>query len=628
MKNWIRWSGLISFVVISSILVAVWLFAAGPVIKYAIETFGSDANGAKVDVADVSLTFDPFGIEITGVEVANADAPMENLVQFERATADIELLPLLLGKGIMNEVAVTGVAFSTARTESGAIEQSQDKAREEESKQDADKGSADKSKEGESQALPSADELLAREPLLTEQRGKKFQQTAEQSKQQVNDAIAALPGSDSLASYEDEFNRIINGKFKSIDDFQQRKKEFDDLKKRIAADKKAIADAQKIIKTQKSELQSQWKDLQKAPAEDFNNLKSKYKLDAGGVANLSRLLFGNEVGEYSDKALYWYEKVRPYLVSDEEAGADEGAVTSEEKAQRATGRFVHFPTDRPLPDFLIRKVQLALELDMGTVDVQVLDITHQQEVIGRTTKLIAKGDQLNGIRSLQLNGDFDHRQTPGTDTFDLTVRDFELKDQNLGAMGLKMNSALVQVIGQAEVQSERINANAVANFQQAKFSTKDNTSMAKETVAALAKIPAFDVQGKATGELSSPDVSIVSDLDKKLNNAFNQRIAEKQAELEQQLKDKLNDKLLSYAGDYKDQLADLNLADSSMSESQDKLSALAGKEMGSWQAQQEQEAKAKLEREKKAAEAKAKAEADKKRKELEKKAKDKLKNLF
>lgn len=171
-------------------------------------------------------------------------------------------------------------------------------------------------------------------------------------------------------------------------------------------------------------------------------------------------------------------------------------------------------------------------------------------------------------------------------------------------------------------------ANTVANFQQAKFSTKDNTTMAKETVAALAKIPAFDVQGKANGELTSPDVAITSDLDSKLNSAFNQRLEEKQAELEQQLKDKLNDKLLSYAGDYKDQLASLNLADSSMSESQDKLAALAGKEMGSWQAQQEQEAKAKLEREKKAAEAKAKAQADKKRKELEKKAKDKLKKLF
>ena len=641
MKNWIRWSGLIGFVVISAVLIAGWLFAAGPVIKYAIETFGSDANGAKVDVADVALTFDPFGIEISGVEVANSDAPMENLVQFDRAVADIELLPLLLGKGIVNEVAVTGLAFSTARTESGAIVKTaaQEAAEEDEAQEQAEDtaGFAE-------QSIPSADELLEREQLLTEQRGKQFKATAEASKQKVNDAVAALPNSDTFASYEDDFNRIVNGKFKSLDDFKKRKQEFDDLKKRIAADRKAVAEAQQVIKNQKSELQSQWKGLQSAPEEDFKNLKGKYRLDAGGAANLSRLLFGDEVGEYSDKAMYWYEKVRPYLVSDE----TEEAVDTEAPVehQRAAGRFVHFPTDRPLPDFLIRKVQLALELEIGTVDVQVLDITHQQNVIGRTTKLIAIGDKLNGIRSLKLNGDFDHRQMPGTDTFDLTIRDFQLKNQNLGAMGLKMDSAMVQVLGQAEVEAGRLNANVVANFQQAKFSTKDRTTMAKETVAALAKIPEFDVQGKANGELTAPDVSITSDLDKKLSNAFNQRIDEKQAELEQQLKEKLNDKLLSYAGDYKEQLAGLDLANGSLSESQDKLKSLAIKEIGSWQAQQKREAQEKLDRERKAAEAKAaeekrkaqakieaekrkaKAEADKKRKELEKQAQEKLKKLF
>ena len=72
MKQWIRWSGLIGFIVISAIIVLGWLFAAGPLIKYSIETFGSKAAKAKVEVDDVSLSFDPFGIAGAGAGLGRA----------------------------------------------------------------------------------------------------------------------------------------------------------------------------------------------------------------------------------------------------------------------------------------------------------------------------------------------------------------------------------------------------------------------------------------------------------------------------------------------------------------------------------------------------------------------------
>ena len=73
MKQWIRWSGLVGFIAITTLLVLGWLFAAGPIIKYSIERFGSQAANAKVEVEGVDLTFDPFGIEIKQLTVANAD---------------------------------------------------------------------------------------------------------------------------------------------------------------------------------------------------------------------------------------------------------------------------------------------------------------------------------------------------------------------------------------------------------------------------------------------------------------------------------------------------------------------------------------------------------------------------
>ena len=121
MLKWIRWSGLIGFVVVVGLLAAFWLFAAGPLIKMGIEKFGSDAVGAKVDVADVSLDFSPLSLTITGVQVADKDAPMENVVSFEKAVANLEPFPLLLGKAIVPDLTLEGVALGTDRSESGAL---------------------------------------------------------------------------------------------------------------------------------------------------------------------------------------------------------------------------------------------------------------------------------------------------------------------------------------------------------------------------------------------------------------------------------------------------------------------------------------------------------------------------
>jgi len=630
MKQWIRWSGLLTFIVILALFVLGWMFAAGPIIKYSIETFGSQAAGAKVDVGEVKLTFSPLGVEILNVQVANSDAPMENLLEFDQAIADLELMPLLLGKGIINNLSLTGVEFSTTRSTSGAlasdsgVEQEDSVKKNSSENGDAGKGSeekglVDKGLDSMQQSLPTADELLAREPLLTEQRGKAFQQQFKTSQQGINKSIAAIPNDQALAHYEDEFDRIINGRFKSVDDFNQRKKEFDQLKKRIKTDKKAIQAAAKVVANAKTELQKQWPQLQAAPGQDFSNLKSKYQLDGAGVGNLSRLLFGEQAGQLSQQALYWYEKAKPFLISEE----SEEDIASNEQS-RKSGRFVHFPTERPLPDFLIVKTELQVSLALGDIHIRIDDITHQQGVINRPTVITARGQNLQDIAALNFNGVLDHRVKPSLDRFDLAVNNMDVKNYNLGAMGLKLNRSQVTVVAWAELSDGIINAQSNSVFDASKFSSKDKTIMAKETVAALGNVKRFNIDAGAKGKLQQPELSFKSDLEDQLSSAFSRRLKEKQNELEKQLKDKLNNKLLSYAGNYQQQLKKLDLASGSFSSKQDKLQQLADSELSSFKEQQQQDAQKELDKERRKAEDKA----AKQQKDLEDKLKDKFKKLF
>lgn len=633
MKQWIRWSGLAGFVVICSIVAILGLFVIEPLIKYSIESFGSKAAGAKVEVGQVNLMYDPLSIEVVDVQIANADEPMENLVQFQRALADLELLPLVLGKVMVDNLILSGLEFSTPRTTSGALTKDPIALNKEEesSSNKGEKSFTDKGLDSIQKSLPTAEELLSREPLLTEQRGKAFQSQFKDSQKSIDESIRRIPDDKDLAQYETDFKRIIDGRFDSVDDFNKRKKEFDDLKKRIKKDKESIQSAKTEIAAAKKTLQKQWQDLKSAPEEDFSRLKSKYQLEGAGLGNLSRLLFGEQAGEYSKKALYLYEKVKPFLASEEDTDAANESITPE----RQQGRFVHFPTNRPVPDFLIANTELQLSLEAGVVDIKVTDITHQQDVINRPTLILASASNLNGDASFVLNGNLDHRADPGKESFDFILNNWMLKNYDLGAMGLKLQQGKLDVIAKGQLESGTINATVNGLFNSARFSSKDSTLAAKEMVAALAGIDQFSIDGIASGKFTKPKLLIQSDLEQKLSSAFNQRLKEKQRQLEGTLKAKLNDKLLSYAGGYEKELKALDLANGSFESKQRQLKKLSSAKMSSFKQQQEDDLKRKRDAEKKKLnEEKRKkqkeldAKKKKKQKELERKAKEKLEKLF
>ena len=634
MTKWIRWSGLIGFSTVVVLIAGFWLFALGPLMKMAVEKFGSDAVGAQVNVDDISLGFSPLSLTIKGVQVADKDAPMENIVSFETAVATLEPFPLLLGKAIIPEMKLTGVAMGTARSQSGALV-STDVIRSDASEDKKETAAEQEKQVSESsldaKTIPSADEILARETLLTVTQGEAFETAFETHKKSIDQAVSELPTEKTIKGYEAQLNSILKGKFKDVDDFKQRKKDFKALQSQFKKDKAAIATAKRVISEGKSDLKQKWSQLKSAPKQDMANLKGKYTLDGAGASNLAALLFGDDAGGYAETALSYYEKVRPLMV-DDEAKADKQA----SKDKRLDGRFIHFETDRPLPDFWIKTLSFTMALpefpkdsgSMGQVAVKVVDITHQQDVIDAPTRLWANGQNLKNMKSLKLTGVLEHRASPGNDSFDLVVEDWKLSNIKLGLAGLKLVSSNTYVQANARFSNGEMNVMGNGLFKQSMFASKDRTVVAREMVAALKNVNEFTVSATATGELTDPDVSLKSNLDNQLNKAFDKRMDQKQVELELKLKSKLNDKLLSYAGDYESELKSLGLTESSLGNKTESLEQLGKTKLSSYEDQLKAEAKAKADAKKEKAKAKAKADKEKKRAELERKAKEKLKNLF
>ncbi|MGB1091223.1 MAG: TIGR03545 family protein [Oceanobacter sp.] len=559
MFKWIRWSGLIGVVVFFGLIAAFILFAAGPLIKLTIESAGSAAAGAKVEVADVSVTLAPIGVELQGLTVANADKPMENLMQFDRATAELELGPLYLGKSIIRELSVTGMKFNTSRSTSGALEKKQVTST---SDGDEKKESSESQLSSLAAKLPSLDEIMERETLQTKVAGDAFVETYKTRKQQLDEALKKVPTSKDLAQYEDEVRALTSGELKSLDDFLQRKKKLEALRDRFKADKKAVNQAKDLIGETRIDVTHKLTELKNAPSRDLANLSEKYQLNETGAANLTGLLFGAEAAGWATQTLEWYEKISPYLNSGEE----------EPEEVRLEGRFVHFPTSDPWPEFLIRYARFDAQTDAGDLLIEAKDLTNQQRVLGRPAIVKFDGAGLRKVETLNAVLTLDHTTADSKDTLTLDMTNWQMDSVNLGLGDTQMETAQVQLQAMAQVADGKTLVSRLdSQFGNTEFSGKGNTQFAKELTTALQTISEFTVEARANGKLKSPTVDMKSDLDKRLNQAFNQRLRQKQDQLEARLQKRLNGLVDDYAGEYADELKALNNNDQKLT---DKLASL------------------------------------------------------
>ncbi len=604
MFSWIRWWGLIVFVVIFGGGAAFFLLAAGPVAKLSIEKIGTMVNGALVEVDSASVTFNPLGLKVTGLKVTDESQPMRNVLEFKQAVAELELAPLLIGKGIIRELSVDGMEFDTLRKTSGAIAKPEPKE-----KKEGDKDIAETIMS--SVDLPNAKDILANEPLTIDDAGAAFKQSYASNKTLIDEKLKAVPDDGVLKAYENEIKTITGTKINSLDDFKRSKAQLDEVKQRFKQDQAAIAAAHDAVKTGRNEIEAALKELKAAPSKDLANIRNKYQLNAGGATNLTATLFGGEAGDMAAKALYWYEKVKPYLSSSDDA---EGSVEVKKEVKREReGHYVHFATNDPWPSALLRHSHMTARIPAGTLAIEAKDITHQPKVLGRPATVRVDGAELQSMDSLNANIVFDHTRSPGKDSLSLAISNWQPDDFKLGMGDIKLTSAKVQIKADASVSRGNLVAQADADFGQTGFVGGGKTFVAKELGLALANIKQFNIHADAKGKVTKPKVSISSDLDNQLSKAFSQRLKAKQDELEQELKQELNARLESALGEHADVLAELNSVEGGLDAKLDKLKNMAASEVTDFKEQQKQEAKEKAAEEKD---------------ELKSKAKDKLKKLF
>ncbi len=536
MMQWIRWQGLLAFLLVVGVLAGIWFLVIDGVIERAIEQTGTKLVGARVDLEAADLSLFPLGLTLTGLHVTNPDSPMTNAVQAERISFLVDPGPLLRRKVIIENMAVEGVQFNRPRATSGAVKT---------------KEAGPGTDEATAPALPftlppvsvpSVQEILQKEELQSLKRIEALRQEIQTEQETWEKRLADLPNQAKLTEYKARVEKLKSAGQGGLGGILGGANEVVAIQKDVQADLQQIQTAKADLEQRIAGLRRDLEAVAKAPAEDLKRLKAKYAFTSEGLSNLSGALLQGPLREWIQTGLHWYRKVGP-LVERQAARMSEQKAARVVKPLRGKGVDVRFPERAPLPNFLIRNTRVLVEIPSGTFTGTITNITPEQPVLGTPLTFAFDGENLKGLRSAKVSGEL-NRVDPASsrDSLRLAVREYRVKDLSLSSNAdwpLALKNASADVDLDARLAGEAMDAMVAADLRSVTLTSegqKDPGPVGKALKAALADIKQTRVKATITGTTKDYQLQLTSDLDRVLKNAVGKQVQSQLAGLERDLR--------------------------------------------------------------------------------------------
>lgn len=512
-KNWARWWGLVLFVVIAII----YYLSIDTLIRIAIESAGSQAIGAKVDIASTEFQLSPLSLSIMGLAVSNPKQPMENLFISDSIQLSLDSSHLLRRQVIVDQALISGLQLYTPRTRSGAL--SSDPVT------SADNDSDSKPLTIPGSTLTDPKQIIAAEKEAIKAKFKAIENNIKAIEKQWQKHLAELPDDEALEQYQQRWTALKKKNWlEKISDTKALQK---DIKKDLKKIRRLDDQLEKDIATVKSEI----KKAKQLPEKEADRLLAEAGY-SGGSKELANTLFGSQ-------AKQWLAKVTGLLGSN--ASDDTG--TENKTATRGKGQWVHFNEKNPHPDFLIKKAKLSGQFTLSgeTIDFSgnINDITHQAKRWHKPTTFAVTGSSAAGAK-FNSEGSIDLRNEPNSQ-LNAQFQHFKLKDLALSkseSMPISLNSTNLDGTLKATLKGHHINVNANNHFSEADFASHSSGSSSKTQQMindALNDIDNFTLNLKLSGNSEKPNLSIKSNLDKALGSAFKKQASKQLAKYKKQL---------------------------------------------------------------------------------------------
>jgi len=526
MARWVRWQGLVAFLLIVVGGAPFSFLFADVFVKQFIERTGTRLAGARVEVEGARLSFFPPALTLKGLHVANPEEPMANALEVAQITGPLDGPGLLRRRVIINEMSVEGMRLNTPRTSSGALRKTPGNA--------TRKGEKLVGSEVFSLRLPDVEKIVEQADLQSPKLAGAVQVESKRAKERWQKRLLDLPGTDKAAEYRRRIEAL---------------KETTEagaalgLRKDILRDLQKVTAAQQEFAAEMASLRERAVQLERAPLEDFRRLREQSSASPQGLTSFSQLFFGPRLTLWVERALLWHERLQPFL---QRVGSQKGVV----KPLSGPGFDVRFKEHQPLPDLLIRTVKAAAPLELGNVAGRVRNLTPDQNLLGQPMSFAFAGEGLPRASSLTLEGEADRvsRPTEG-DTMKLRIKDFRVENLTISDFA-GVPVTLVSGTGTLEAQAVFNQAGIFLDLNlavdPARLSVeegKGSESIREALSAALERTVRFGVKASVRGTVKEYRINITSDLEDVLKEAVAVEVEGQLAKVEDQVRSVMAAKL-------------------------------------------------------------------------------------
>ncbi len=560
MTQYMRWKGLLAFLGVILFIGVFWFLLIDTIIKRTIETYGTKAVGARVNVTKADLSLIPSGLELSGLQITNPDEPMKNAVQISRINMAFDSVHLLRRKVIVKEMAVEGVQFNTPRKKSGAIKKTSRKSVSlPESRTGAGKTTAYKDL-FPAFKLPSVREIIEKEDLKSLKLITTFQNDIQAEQDKWKQILEELPDKSKFDQYRKRIEKFKSSQKGGLGELLGSAGEIAAVQKEIQQDIDRIKKAADAFRGQLSTFEKQFNQISKAPLQDFERLKEKYSVSSKGLANMSRLLFGPKINQWLEKAIAWHERLKPVLQRSlrEEKGPDKI------KPIRGKGINVRFKEHEPLPDFLIRQVGISIMVDAGNFTGHIKNITPDQDILGIPLTFAFSGEKMKKLGFFKIDGTSNYVDpSRPKNLINLSANNLSLSNLTLSDASdfpLTLASAMANIDLQATLKGNTISSNINTALKALKISSAPPDSagpVIKAMNSALSEVKTLNAQINIDGTVEDYQIKVKSDLDRVLQQAMGNLVQKETQKFETKLKTAVLEKTNGPLNDAKQNLGSL-----------------------------------------------------------------------
>ena len=530
MKKWIRWPGLIAFIVVVLILAGFWWLLIDSLIERWIEKGGTRIVGAKVELGKADLSLFPIGLTLEDLQVTHPKHPMTNIVEAGGIDLAIEAGHLLQRKLIVSLMTADNLRFNTPRETSGAV------SREEPQSKPSDQAGDGKNNTFKMPSLnvPDVKEILSKEELRTIAAVKELNQDITKFKEKWQKRLGELPDQDTFKQYEQRLDKLGSAQ-KSITGVLGAAGEAKAIRDDVNQDIEELKQAKNELETELDSLKKKAAQLKQLPKADYQRLRSKYSLSSQGAINITQVLFGDKAGNYLKLFLDAHHTLKPLLERLPATPENKEDV----KPVRGQGVDVHFAAEGQPPPFLVRMARISTTIPYGDLAGEIQNLTPFQRVLGKPLVFTFSGDNLQDLQKVNIDGELNHIDPQkASDRLTVKIRGLEVGEAN-GRQAVYLEKGLADLDLTAAVVKGRIDAQLQAGVTSASIATAMATGdgqLGRMLEEALADISAFDLKADIEGDMDDYRISLSSNIDDALKDAIGKQLKKKAGAFEKSLK--------------------------------------------------------------------------------------------